>query len=206
MLVLEALPRDKKDAPKDGFLKAVFYGAHTPSTPIFVNSIAFDKALREAGESTTLTLDFSGSKLTALIHDVQRHPVKYSPSHVDFYIVEKGQKVHVNVPLEFIGEAPATKSGGILVKVIHELSVQGDSQHLPHSLSVDLSTLTASDSVITAKDITLPPQVSLYHVSDDEVIASIAVAKDEAETPTSAPDLSAIEVEKKGKKEEEKEA
>lgn len=203
MIQMQTAPRAPKQTIKEGFIPAVYYGAHAKSTPIFINAIEFGKVLSTAGESTTITLVTEHGNETALIQDVYRDPVKNHPRHVDFYVVEKGQKVHVKVPVTFVGESKAVKDGGVLVKVLHELSVEAESANLPHDISVDISTLENKDSVIHVKDITLPKGVTLYHMSEDEIVASIAEAKEMEEAPVEAVDLSAIEVEKKGKKESE---
>ena len=47
---------------------------------------------------------------------------------------------------------------------MHELHIEADAAHLPHSLEVDLSLLDTEESVILVKDIKLPTGVKLYHV------------------------------------------
>jgi hypothetical protein len=84
---------------------------------------------------------------------------------------------------------------------MQELSVEGDPSIIPHDFTVDLSALVDSKSVIHVSDIKLPKGVELYHISGTDVIASISAAEELGEI--AAVDLSAIEVEKKGKKEEE---
>ena len=117
---------------------------------------------------------------------------------------EKGKKIEVNIPLAFVGVSPAVKDlGGNLVKVMHEITIEASPENLPHEIEVDISALTTFDSVILAKDITLPKGVSLA-TEEDEVVASVSAPRgDEPEEPAVAPDLSAIEVVKKGKKDEE---
>ena len=141
-------------------------------------------------------------KVSALIHEVQVDPIKGFPIHVDFYALEKGQEVSVNIPLEFTGVSVAVKDlGGSLVKVLHEVEVKGQPENLPHNFVIDISALGTIDAQILAESIVLPKGVSLV-TGGDEVIAAIAVAKEEAEEPVVV-DLASIEVEKKGKKEEE---
>ncbi len=205
MLELIAAPRAPKELKKDGFIPAVFYGAKTPSTSIFISSADFLKVFGQSGEMSTISLKTEAGVKNVLVQDIQRDPVKSYVTHVDFYVVEKGQKVHVAIPLNFIGEAPATKTGGVLVKVAHELMVEGESHNLPHTIDIDVSSLITSTSVITVKDITLPKGAAFYHVSDDEVLASISAQSEENLDEVVEVDLSAIEVMKKGKKEEEAE-
>jgi large subunit ribosomal protein L25 len=189
---------------KDGMLKAVFYGAKEKSTPIFLNAIDFKKVYREAGESSVISLEGEGRKLQAIVQDVSYNPVKNTPIHVDFYIIEKGAKIDAHVPLEFVGESEAIKSlGGTLVKVMHEINVEAEVSDLPHTINVDISLLKDLDSVIKVKDLVLGKGVTLYHVEEDEVVASVAVAKEEDLSAPVEADISNIEVEEKGKKDEE---
>lgn len=208
MITLSATKRDafpSVDAARTaGSLPAVFYGSHKVSTPIFVLKSAFDKAFKEAGESTLITLDVLGEKVTALIHDVQADPVTDQVIHVDFYAVDANEKLEVDVHLVFEGVSEAVKSlGGTLVKVAHELEVECLPKDLPHEIVVDISKLATLDSVITVGDLKLPGGV-VAKAGPEEVIASISVAVEEdLSAPVAALDVDAIEVEKKGKKEEE---
>ncbi len=202
MLELKTIARGAKEKVKEGFMPAVYYGGHTTTTPIFVHSIEFNKAFRSAGESASITLLTANGKETVMIQDVQRHPVKNHIIHADFYVLEKGQKVHVKIPLTFTGESAAVKAGGVLVKVMHELSVEADPSKLPHDFEIDLTLLATSTDSIHAKDVKLPSGVELYHVNGDDIIVSIAAQHEETDAPATV-DLNAIEVEKKGKKEDE---
>lgn len=201
MMQITTAPRASKETKKDGFIPAVYYGAHQAATSIFVDFIEFNKVLASAGESSSITLKTEHGNETAMIQDVQIHPVKGQVIHVDFYVLEKGQKVHVKTPIVFVGESAAVKAGGVLVKVMQELSVEGDSAILPQEFTVDLAALATSKDVISAGDIKLPAGVELYHISANDTVASISAAEELGEIATV--DLSAIEVEKKGKKEEE---
>ncbi len=201
LLTLTTVPRARKETKKDGFIPAVYYGSHSPSISVFIDAIEFKKVLAGAGESSSIELVTATGTENAMIHDVQVHPVKGMPIHADFLIIEKGQKVRVKTPLIFTGESSAVKEGGVLVKVMHELSVEGEPSKLPHEFTIDLSLLATNDSVIKVGDIKLPAGVDLYHITADDVIASIAEAVEELPAAPTEVDLSTIEVEAKGKKE-----
>jgi large subunit ribosomal protein L25 len=183
-------------------MAAVYYGRKEKATPIVISKPAFKRIFRLAGESSVVVLEGNGKKIEALIHEVDFDPVKDEPRHADFYVLEKGKKVTVSVPVHFEGESPAVKNlGGILVKVMHEIEVEAEAKDLPHAVEVDISALTDLDSQITVGDLKLPAGV-VSTEDKGEVVAAVSVAKEEEEV--SAPiDISAIEVEKKGKKEEE---
>lgn len=187
-----------------GFVPGVYYGHKEAATPCVFPLNSFKKVWKSAGESTVVTLEMPKGKISALIHEVQVDPIKGQPIHVDFYALEKGQEVSVHVPLEFTGVSVAVKDlGGSLVKVLHEVEVKGQPENLPHNFTIDISALDTLDSQILASSIVLPKGITLVTHGTD-VVAAIAVAKEE---PVEAPvmDISSIEVEKKGKKEEEEE-
>lgn len=208
MITLLATTRDTfpsvEEARKAGSIPAVFYGSKKDATSIFVSRALFEKTLKEVGESTVITLDTGSEKISALIHDVQFDPVTDRVLHADFYAVNANEKVQVGVHLEFTGVSEAVKTlGGTLVKVAHELQIEALPKDLPSEIVIDISKLDTLDSVITVGDIVLPTGV-VAQSDKDEVIASISVAKEEdLSAPVVETDLSAIEVEKKGKKDEE---
>jgi len=204
MLSLSIERRDaKKTSPdslrKAGKLPAVFYGPKEKATPITVPLVEFKKLWKKAGESSIILLKDGNDEHETLIHEIDLHPLSGEPRHADFYVIEKGKKVNVSVPLVFEGVAPAVKDkGGILVKVHREVEIEAAPKDLPHELKVDISSLKEFTDVIYAKDIKLPSGVELK-INPDEVITSISEAKEEVEEAPTAIDVSAIEVEAKGK-------
>ena len=205
MITINAEARDVKVNPKmirkQGKIPAVFYGAGQETTSISVVRAEFIKALKDAGESSIISLKTPKGALDALIHDVALDPVMGDPIHVDFYITSKDHKLEVDVPLEYIGVAPAEKLGGVVVKVMHEMRIESLPATLPHLITVDLAVLTELNSHLLVKDLVLPVGVKAL-VPPTEVIALVSQPQVEKE-PSAAPDLASIEVEKKGKKEEE---
>jgi large subunit ribosomal protein L25 len=206
MLKLKVSKREDTEKAEEvraaGLIPAVFYGPKEAPQSIKVVYADFEKALKEAGESTIVTLEIDGKEHETLIHDVDFHPVRGTVSHVDFYVVEKGKKVQVGVPLEFIGVAPAEKTlGGTLVKVMYEIEIEAMPKDLPHEITVDISSLVDFESQIHASDIVLPSGVELI-TEADEVIALVQAPNEEVDEPAATVDIASIEVEKKGKKEE----
>ncbi len=207
MLTLTVKPRSKADSLEQlraqGIMPAVFYGKKQESTPVSIELSAFLKVFKEAGESTVVTLKGEGVDVDTLIHDVDFDPVLGTPRHADFYVFEKGHKIKVAVPLEFVGVAGAAKDlGGLLVKVLHEVEIEALPQNLPHQIEVDISPLAEIGSQILAKDITLPSGVTLA-LNPEEVVVLVSAPKEEKEEAAAPIDFSAIEVEKKGKEKEE---
>lgn len=205
---MNTLKADKRENTKKanmelrdkGFIPAVFYGSGNESTAISVERNVFEKLLKEAGETTTINLKTEDGEYPVLIHDVQNNPVTGEPIHIDFMVVDLKKEVEVAVPLEFIGESPAEKLGGTVVKVMHEVEVKCLPNAIPHEIQVDLSTLKELHDIITLGDIKLPEGVT-FTEDLESTVASIAEQKEESEEQGEV-DLSSIEVEKKGKQEE----
>ncbi len=209
MLTLSVEKRDTSAAVpalrRAGSIPAVVYGAHHEATPITVPAVAFGKILKEAGEAAIVSLEGLGASLPTLIHEVDLDPLTSLPRHVDFYAVTKGEKVEVAIPLVFIGESPAVVAGANLVKVLHELEVEADPMSLPHDIKVDISTLVNLGDRIHAGDLKLPAGVALM-IEPEEVVALTQEVVEEKEEVAAPADISAIEVEKKGKEEAEGES
>lgn len=186
-----------------GFLPAVFYGHKKEATPIQIKKSDFIKAWKNAGESTVINLNTPSGDVEALIHEVDFDPVTGEPRHADFYVFEKGHKVEISVPLEFIGVSPAVKDlGGVLMKIMHELKVKAEPSNLPHQIEVDISSIAELEGQILAKDLSLPKGVELME-NPEEVVVTVATPKAEKKEEEAPVDLSQIEVEKKGKQETE---
>ncbi len=207
MFVIKAKKRDESvnldTLRKSGEIPAVFYGAGSQTTPVTVPLVEFKKAWREVGESSTIKLSVDGKDVDVLIHEVQVHPVTEVPLHVDFLVIDMDKKIKVKVPLEFVGISGAVKSGlGNLVKVLHEVEIEALPKDLPHNFDIDLSKLEAVNDQIFVSDIKVPAGVTII-TNEHDVVASIVLQVEEKEEVAAPIDLSAIEVEKKGKKEEE---
>jgi len=195
---------EKVDAlRKSGKIPGVFYGAGQTTTSISLSIIEFKKIWREAGESSAVKVTTPTGSIDALIHEVQVDPVTNEPIHVDFLAIDMKKKIKVKVPIVFEGISNAVKSGiGNLVKVLHEIEVEALPGDLPHNLIADISKLETLENNVLVSDIKLPAGVEAI-TSSTEVVASIIAQVEEKEEVAAPVDLTAIEVEKKGKKEEE---
>ncbi len=210
MFVIKALKRDLNEnlslLRKEGKIPAVFYGAGKQNTSISISNVEFKKIWRQAGESSTVKVSTGEGDVDVLIHDVQVDPVTSEPVHVDFLAIDMNKKIKVKVALSFEGVSNAVKSGiGNLVKVLHEIEIEALPKDLPHNLVVDISKLSTLSDTVTVAEIVLPVGVVAVTNSTD-IVASVVEQKEEKEEVAVPVDLSAIEVEKKGKKEEEGEA
>ena len=209
MTQLQATARNKGESvlalKKAGKIPAVIYGSGiTSSISVAVEREAFKKAWAQAGSSTAVTISGAGVDHDCIIHDFQIDPTTDQIIHADFLALDKNKKVTVKVELEFTGVSAAVKSGlGVFEKPIQEIEVEALPANLPKSLVVDISTLSEIGSQIHIKDIALPKGVEVNSHEADDVVALISAIKEEKEEDSAPIDFDAIEVEKKGKKEEE---
>ncbi len=190
MQTLAITPRDPKVSPEElrerGITPAVFYGRKEAATPIGVDSRKLESVWKVAGETTIIKLVGEGDEKDTLIYEVQTHPVTGVILHVDFYVLEKGKKIEIAVPLEFVGEAPAEKLGHIISKALHEVEIEVAPAELPQSLEIDLSVLANVGDHITAGQIKLPPSAELK-TGADEIVASVTEFKEEKVEVAPAP-------------------
>jgi large subunit ribosomal protein L25 len=187
---------------EEGKLPAVVYGPKHEPMGIMLDKGVFERLLKTAGESTVITLEGAGEEIEVLVHEVSFNPAKGGVEHVDFYAIEKGKEITVHVPLEFIGEAPATKTGGSLTKVLHEIEITCKPNALPQHIEVDVTGLDNFEKQIHVKDLTIPAGVKV-NTNLDDVVAMVQEVKDEPEPEATPVDMDAIEVEEKGKGEAE---
>lgn len=195
--------KNLKDLRKGGGMPIVCYGPKKESEPLQVSVGDFTRVWKEGGETSVISIQTKDGDVDALIHEVEFHPTSGEPVHADLYIMEKGKPVEVAVPLEFEGVAPAVKDhDGILVKVLHEVEIEALAKDLPNEIVVDITSLETLEDVILVKDLKVPAGVTVL-TEAEEMVALVSVQKEEEEESSEEIDLeTAVEVEQKGKKDE----
>jgi large subunit ribosomal protein L25 len=197
--------RASKHLRQQGILPAVLYGHGFKSLPLQVSMKDFEKTLDMAGESTLVYVRVGDQQYPVIIHDVARDARDESVLHADFYKVKLDEKIKAKIQIVFAGEAPAVKNfGGILVKNINELEVEGLPQNLPHELTIDLASLDEIGKQITVKDIAISSDITLM-VPADKIVALVQAPMSEEELKkqletTAAPLADEVEVIRKEKK------
>ena len=166
-IILQVEPRDVigrqvKSLRRQGLIPAVVYGHGFKPLSIQVPVKELERVYAEAGESTVVYLNVAGQDHPTIIHDIVRDPLSDKFLHADFYKVRLDQKIHAKIQLNFIGESPAVKVlGGILLKNISEIEVEGFPQDLPHQIDVDISSLAEPKSHIQVKDLATSNKLKL---------------------------------------------
>ncbi len=188
---------------RSGLVPAVLYGKDQEPISLQVVQKEFKKTLQQAGESTLVYVTVGGKAYPTIIHDVARHPQSNDVIHADFYKVNLDEKIKTNVPVVFVGEAPAVKSlGGIFVRNINELEVEALPTDLPHEISIDIAGLANFGDQILLKDVKVGKGVVITG-EPEAIIATVQepISEDELkkdlETTSSIDDVKMVEKEKK---------
>ena len=160
-----------KTLREQGKIPAILYGHNIEPKNITLKYTDFEKVYKQAGESSLVDLKVDDNDpVKVLIQDYQLDPRINQFLHVDLHQVNMKEKIHTEIPIEFIGEAPAVKSlGAILVKNIDAFEVECLPQDLVHEIKVDLSGLKEFDDSIHVSDIQAPAGITIKNVADDVV-------------------------------------
>ncbi len=165
-----------------GEIPAVLFGHGIKPTNLTLNYNEFDKIFHQAGESTLIDLSVDGGKpVKVLVQDCQLEPLKSRINHVDLHQVRMDEKLHTEIPLKFINEAPAVKEfSGILVTNIHAIEVECLPQDLVHEIEVDLTALKKLEDVITVADLKIPAGIQVK-ISPEEAVMLVQPPRSEKE-------------------------
>jgi large subunit ribosomal protein L25 len=126
-------------------IPAVVYGQGEPVN--FSLDVADVKPLIYTPASYIVEFDIEGRKETAVMREVQFHPVKEEILHMDFYRVTADKPVTIDVPVRLTGSSEGVKMGGKLVQNKRKLTVNGLLQHLPDELTVDITELAIGKTI-----------------------------------------------------------
>jgi large subunit ribosomal protein L25 len=183
-----------------GRTPGIVYGGTAEPQMIEIDHNALWHALKkEAFHSSILDMDIAGTEQKVLLRDVQVHPFKQLVLHIDFQRVDATTKLHMKVPLHFVGDdqSVAIKSEGCIANhVFSEIDVLCLPADLPEFIKVDLSGLKKGSS-LHLQDIPMPKGVkAITHGSDKNpvVVSVVMVAAAEApaaEAAAPAPDAAA---------------
>ena len=82
-----------------------------------------------------------GKKYTAVVHELQYHPVKDNCLHVDFLAVNEEKPIAIKVPLNITGHAAGVQAGGKFEKLQREIRVSALMKDLPDQIDIDITPL-----------------------------------------------------------------
>jgi large subunit ribosomal protein L25 len=140
------------------------YGRAQESVALQIATQSIQKAVASGATSGVLDLQIQGEKQSrsVLLRHIQREPVTREILHVDLYQVEEDRPVRTVVPVQLIGIAPVSMIRDVLVtQELHQLEIESLPKFLPHTIEVDIASLTGPEQQILVGDITPPENVTI---------------------------------------------
>ena len=154
-----------------GRVPAILYGKDYEPTLLSVDAREAERLFQQISvENTIIELKVKGdsSKIQALVREVQVGAVRPDLVHIDFYKVQAGVKLEVEVPIELVGVPNGVRQdGGVLEQVIHDVPVRCLPDQIPESIQIDVTALMINDSL---------------HISDLKVAEGVEILMDPERT------------------------
>ncbi len=121
----------------------------------------------------------------AVLKDYQQHPIRGTITHVDFHEVRLDQPIQTTVVVQFVGESPGAKVGGVVQQVTRELRIEALPAAIPEYVEVDLGELELGDS-LRLEQIPALPGVTFLDDAHETVLASCTAPRGLAEEEEAA--------------------
>ncbi len=181
--------REVRRLRRQGLVPGVIYGGEGEPETFAVEGRVLRNTLAHAGALLEVTID-GGPATPAIVKDLQRHPVRDEPVHVDLLRVRLDQPIHSTVSLELVGteEAPGVVEGGILSPVTLQLAIEALPGDIPDVIRHDVSRMQMNDTE-TLISVIPPAGVTLLDDPEETVVATVTPptlepVDDEIETET----------------------
>src|SRR5438874_9909163 len=128
---------------REGKLPAIVYGHNTEATPITLDRLEFQKVFIKSGRTHLVDLVLDGDRTEkVLVREIQTHPRRLGPIHVDFYQVNLEEKIQVEVPVHLTGEsAPVKRGDADILQPLHSIRVECLASDIPEAFEVGLTPL-----------------------------------------------------------------
>lgn len=136
-------------------------------------------------ESFIVVLNVEGTERTAVMREVQFHPVREQVLHIDFYRVDPNKPVEIDIPIRIFGNSIGVRQGGTLHISRRKIYVRGMLETLPDELELDVTTMDLNDTIFVGdlefEGLTLvtPPGAAVCSVKMTRVAKSLDEDLDE---------------------------
>jgi large subunit ribosomal protein L25 len=105
------------------------------------------KELVYTPDTYRVELNIAGEQYSAVMKEVQFHPLSDQITHVDFHEIDENKPVKLELPIRFTGNAAGVREGGKFVKKLRSLKVKGLIKDMPDAIEVDISNLVLGKSI-----------------------------------------------------------
>ena len=190
---------------QSGQLPAVLYGPGAEPVLLSVNISDFDQVLKKSGAGQLLLnlviQDSETYTRSAMVKELQTHPVSRDFLHVDFYEIAMDRKIRVKVPIVTTGMAKGVELGGVLQIIRREIEVLCLPFEVPESFEIDVADLDIGDS-IHVRDISQEGEIEFLEDENFTVVTLLIPKIEEEEEPAEEEEEEAEEAAVEGEVEE----
>lgn len=165
----------------EGYIPGVIYSKG--NEPVQVKGLEKDllKLYSQAGTSNIISVNLDGESKNVLFKDVQMHHIKNAMVHYDLYEVDMNQAIRVIIPIVLEGKDNIKVQPSNLIQVVDELEIECLPKDLPAEAKVNVVDMQIGDTMTVADlDVAQNDKVTIL-VDQEEVIATLAEPRDEAE-------------------------
>ncbi|MCE7936564.1 50S ribosomal protein L25 [Candidatus Saccharibacteria bacterium CPR2] len=153
----------------------VIYGKEFGPTHVAADYNKLQKVFHEAGKTHVVAVDIEGkTSQRTMFKAVQSDPAKNQIRHFDLLAVKKGEKVHADIPIVLVGEAPAGRSN-IINQVTESVPVEGEPDNLPDQFEVNIEDLNQIGDHIILSQIKIPKELTLLIEEDPATVTVVKV-------------------------------
>ena len=172
-----------------GRVPAILYGKDAEPALLSVDAREAERLFQQISvENTIIDLKVKGdrTKIQALVREVQVQALRPDLVHIDFYKIQKGVRLEVDIPVELSGIPSGVRNeGGILEQLLHEIPVRCLPDQIPESIEIDVTGLELQGS-LHVSDLVIPEGVEMLMDTERTlcvVSAPRVVAEPETEEP-----------------------
>ncbi|MBV8389962.1 MAG: 50S ribosomal protein L25/general stress protein Ctc [Mucilaginibacter sp.] len=137
--------RDAKELRYQGLIPAVLYGGKTQTH--FAVSVAELKPVIYTPVVHFIDITVGNVKSTAIIQDIQFHPLTEQILHVDFLELDEKKPIAIEIPIKLTGTSPGVKMGGKLVQKLRKLRIKALPKDHLDTIDVSIEGLEVGKSV-----------------------------------------------------------
>lgn len=191
-LDLTANPRNEfgkgaaRRARRAGLVPGVIYSKDTEPVHFTTDRLDLTSIVRNHGTNAVVDVDIEGEKHLTLIKHIDQNVLSLEIDHVDLLAIKRGEKVEVEVPVVYEGEAAP---GSLVFQEVDTLRIECDVLSIPDELTVSVEGLEVG-SQITAADIALEEGATLVD-EEDLLIINIVEPQEEEEIEEAAAEAEA---------------
>jgi large subunit ribosomal protein L25 len=147
-----------------GLVPGTIYGPKQAALSVSFPYRALELALRDAGSTNLIDIQYEGQTIPVVARSVQRHIIKGNIMHVDFFAVDFNSKIRVEVPLNIVNESPIVAARrAMLMTGASSVRLELLPGQLMNKLDIDISVIKSVGDAIYMKDLQLAEGVSVLN-------------------------------------------